>query len=98
MKQLNIRSIRWPGGNYVSGYNWEDGIGLKEKCTARMELACHQVENNQMGTDEYAKFCSLIGADNFLRINSGTGILDNTKQSRILSLPHSFSQIEIPYK
>ena len=79
IKELNIRSVRWPGGNYVSGYNWEDGIGPKDQRPARMELAWHQIDKNQMGTDEYAKFCSLIGAENFLCINGGTGTLDDAR-------------------
>jgi len=79
IKELNIRSLRWPGGNYVSGYNWEDGIGPKDERPAMLDLAWNQVESNQMGTDEYAKLCSLIGADNFLCINAGTGSLDDAR-------------------
>ncbi len=79
VKQLNIRSVRWPGGNFVSGYNWEDGIGPKDQRPTKRDLAWNQVETNQMGTDEYAKFCSLIGADNFLCINGGTGTLDDAR-------------------
>ncbi len=79
VKELNVRSLRWPGGNYVSGYNWEDGIGPKDQRPAMLDLAWNQVESNQMGTDEYAKLCSLIGADNFLCINAGTGSLDDAR-------------------
>ncbi|MGW8316411.1 MAG: alpha-L-arabinofuranosidase C-terminal domain-containing protein [Bacteroidales bacterium] len=79
IKALNIRSVRWPGGNYVSGYNWEDGIGPRDQRPATLDLAWHQVESNQMGTDEYAHLCSLIGADNFLCINAGTGSLDDAR-------------------
>lgn len=79
VKELNIRSVRWPGGNYASGYNWKDGIGPKEQRPAMLDLAWHQVESNQMGTDEYAKLCSLIGADNFLCLNAGTGSLDDAR-------------------
>ena len=79
IKDLNIRSLRWPGGNYVSGYNWEDGIGPKDQRPARKELAWNQIDKNQMGTDEYAKLCSLIGADNFLCINAGTGTLNDAR-------------------
>ena len=79
MKELNIRTVRWPGGNYVSGYNWQDGIGPKDQRPARLDLAWHQVEANQMGTDEYARFCSLIGAENFICINAGTGTLDDAR-------------------
>ncbi len=79
LKELNVRSLRWPGGNFVSGYNWEDGIGPKDKRPAKRDLAWNQVETNQMGTDEYVKLCSLIGAENFLCVNGGTGTLDDAR-------------------
>jgi alpha-N-arabinofuranosidase len=79
VKELNIPVVRWPGGNFVSGYNWEDGIGPKDQRPLRKDLAWNRVENNQMGTDEYAKLCSLIGADNFVCINAGTGTLDDAR-------------------
>ena len=79
IRELKIPVLRWPGGNYVSGYNWEDGIGPKEQRPARIDLAWNQVEKNQMGTDEYAKFCSLIGAENFICVNAGTGTLDQAR-------------------
>ena len=79
IKELKIPVVRWPGGNYVSGYNWEDGIGPKELRPARKDLAWNQVETNQMGTDEYIKLCNLIGAENFVCINAGTGTLDQAR-------------------
>jgi len=79
IKDLHIPVVRWPGGNYVSGYNWEDGIGPKDQRPARLDLAWHQLDNNQMGTDEYAKLCSLIGAENFVCINAGLGTLDQAR-------------------
>jgi alpha-L-arabinofuranosidase len=79
VKELKIPVIRWPGGNYVSGYNWEDGIGPKEQRPARLDLAWKQIENNQMGTDEYVKLCRLIGAENFICINAGLGTLDQAR-------------------
>jgi len=79
IKDLHIPVVRWPGGNYVSGYNWEDGIGPKDQRPARLDLAWHQIEHNQMGTDEYAKLCSLIGAENFICINAGLGTLDQAR-------------------
>jgi len=78
-KELHIRSVRWPGGNYVSGYNWKDGVGPKEQRPTMLDLAWNQVESNHVGTDEYARLCSLIGADNFLCINAGTGTLDDAR-------------------
>ncbi len=79
VKDLHIPVVRWPGGNYVSGYNWEDGIGPKDQRPARLELAWNQIEHNQMGTDEYAKLCSFIGAENFVCINAGLGTLDDAR-------------------
>ena len=79
IRELKIPVLRWPGGNFVSGYNWEDGIGPKAQRPVRLDLAWNQVDKNQMGTDEYAKFCSLIDAKNFVCINGGTGTLDQAK-------------------
>ncbi|HEX5397925.1 MAG TPA: alpha-L-arabinofuranosidase C-terminal domain-containing protein [Verrucomicrobiae bacterium] len=79
VKQLHIPVVRWPGGNYVSGYNWEDGIGPKDQRPARLDLAWNQIDHNQMGTDEYAELCSLIGAENFICINAGLGTLDQAR-------------------
>ena len=73
---------RWcdgPAEIIVSGYNWEDGIGPKDQRPARLDLAWHQIDHNQMGTDEYAKLCSLIGAENFVCINAGLGTLDQAR-------------------
>jgi alpha-N-arabinofuranosidase len=79
IKELKIPVVRWPGGNFVSGYNWEDGIGPKAQRPAVRDLAWNRIETNQMGTDEYAKLCSLIGAENFVCINAGTGTLDDAR-------------------
>ena len=75
IRELNIRTLRWPGGNYVASYYWEDGIGPKDKRPARLDLAWNQIESNQMGTDEYVKLSELIGAENFVCVNGGTGTL-----------------------
>jgi len=79
IKELNVPVVRWPGGNFVSGYNWEDGIGPKDQRPKRADLAWNSIESNHMGTDEYAKFCKLIGAENFVCINAGTGTLDDAR-------------------
>jgi alpha-N-arabinofuranosidase len=78
-KDLHIPVVRWPGGNYVSGYNWEDGIGPKDQRPARLDLAWHQIDSNQMGSDEYVKLCSLIGSENFVCINAGSGTIDQAR-------------------
>ena len=47
--------MRWPGGNYVAGYNWQDGIGAKDKRPVRKELAWGALDYNQVGTDEWVQ-------------------------------------------
>lgn len=79
IKELKIPVVRWPGGNFVSGYNWEDGIGPKDQRPQRRDLAWNRIESNQMGTDEYIKLSNLIGAENFICINAGTGTLDDAR-------------------
>ena len=77
IKELKIRTLRWPGGNFVASYYWEDGIGPKDQRPARLDLAWNQIEKNQMGTDEYVKLTSLIGAESFVCVNGGTGTLQD---------------------
>ena len=77
IKELKVPVVRWPGGNFVSGYNWEDGLGPKEKRPTRLDLAWNRLETNEMGTDEYVKFCKLIGTENYICINAGTGSLND---------------------
>jgi len=71
--------MRWPGGNFVAGYDWRDGIGPKEKRPKRMELAWGVVESNQVGTDEWVELNRLIGTENVMCINMGTGTLDDAR-------------------
>ncbi|MDX1642219.1 MAG: alpha-L-arabinofuranosidase C-terminal domain-containing protein [Balneolaceae bacterium] len=77
IKELKVPVIRWPGGNFVSGYNWEDGIGPKDQRPASLDLSRTRIESNQMGTDEYAIFSELVGAENFICINAGTGTIED---------------------
>jgi alpha-L-arabinofuranosidase len=79
IKELNVPVIRWPGGNFVSGYDWVDGIGPKDRRPTKLDLAWNRIETNQMGTDEYVKFCKAIGAENFVCINAGTGTLNDAR-------------------
>ncbi len=77
IKELKVSAVRWPGGNFVSGYNWEDGIGPKAQRPVTLDLSRSRKETNQMGTDEYAMFCQLVGAENFICINAGTGTIED---------------------
>jgi alpha-L-arabinofuranosidase len=73
MRELNTTAIRYPGGNFVSGYNWMDGIGPKENRPVRFEKAWRNIETNQMGIDEYTDWVKKVGADPMLAVNLGTG-------------------------
>ena len=77
IRELKIRTLRWPGGNFVASYFWEDGIGPKDQRPARLDLAWNQIEKNQMGTDEYVKLTGQIGAESFVCVNGGTGTLQD---------------------
>ena len=61
LRELNFRTIRYPGGNFLSGYNWLDGIGPREKRPVRRDLAWRSLETNQFGTDEFMQFCRELG-------------------------------------
>lgn len=78
-KDLKITAMRWPGGNFVSGYNWQDGIGPLDQRPARPELAWHSIEKNQVGTDEWIKIAKSLGVENIICINAGTGTLDDAR-------------------
>ena len=67
--------IRYPGGNFLSGYHWLDGVGLKERRPRRRELAWQSVETNQFGTNEFMEFCTAINAAPMLAVNMGTGTI-----------------------
>jgi alpha-L-arabinofuranosidase len=73
MRELNTAAIRYPGGNFVSGYHWMDGIGPKEKRPVRYEKAWLCVETNQMGIDEYTDWVRKVGSEPMLAVNLGTG-------------------------
>ena len=73
LKELGIEIARWPGGNFVSAYDWRDGIGDRDSRPPRRELAWNGMESNDMGIDDFMTFCRLIGAEPYLAVNSGLG-------------------------
>jgi alpha-N-arabinofuranosidase len=76
LKDLRLSVLRWPGGNFVSNYHWQDGIGPKESRPVRPELAWGGIESNQFGTDEFIEYCAELGAEPYICLNMGTGTLD----------------------
>jgi alpha-L-arabinofuranosidase len=79
VRRLKPPLLRWPGGNFVSGYHWEDGIGPRDRRPRRMELAWHAEEPNRFGTDEFMRYCELVGAEPYICVNMGTGTLDEAQ-------------------
>ena len=71
MKELKITNMRWPGGNFLMGYDWKDGIGPKEQRPVRINLAWGGVDNNHVGTDEWMKLNQSIGSENIVCVNLG---------------------------
>ena len=76
MKELNVPNVRYPGGNFVATYHWLDGVGPRDKRPTRPELAWLGEETNQFGTDEFLKWCSVVGTEPYFALNFGTGTLD----------------------
>lgn len=73
MQALNSPVYRWPGGNFVSGYNWKDGIGDIDKRPPRKNPAWTGIEHNDVGIDEYVFLCQLLKTDAFITVNTGLG-------------------------
>lgn len=73
VQALKPTVIRYPGGNFASGYHWEDGIGPKDQRPGRMDKAWQSEESNQVGTDEFIGYCREVGAQPFLVVNDGSG-------------------------
>ena len=65
--------IRYPGGNFVSGYNWLDGVGPKKDRPSRLDKAWNSLNSNQFGTDEFMAWCKLAGTKPLMGLNLGTG-------------------------
>ena len=75
LKDQGYTVIRYPGGNFLSGYNWLDGIGPKDRRPRRRELAWQSTETNQFGTNEFVEFCKSINVAPMLGVNMGTGTI-----------------------
>lgn len=76
LRELRLGSVRYPGGNFLSGYRWLDGVGPREQRPRRRELAWRSIETNQFGTDEFLAFCAELGTLPMLGVNMGTGTID----------------------
>jgi len=73
IKALGVPIMRYPGGNFVSGYNWLDGVGPRDERPTVLERAWNSIETNQFGTNEFIDWCKLVGTEPLLAFNLGTG-------------------------
>ena len=72
VRELGVSTVRYPGGNFVSGYRWEDGIGPVDRRPTRLDLAWHSTEPNSVGVDEFVKWCAKTGVEPMMAVNLGT--------------------------
>src|SRR5512138_3380261 len=73
LRRLRMTAMRYPGGNFASGYHWLDGVGPRAQRPVVRELAWQSIEPNQFGTDEYLRLCRKMGWTPMLTVNLGTG-------------------------
>ena len=78
-RALKMPLLRWPGGNFVSGYHWTDGVGPKDNRPRRTDLAWFSEESNRFGTDEFIEYCRALDTEPYICINMGTGTLDEAQ-------------------
>ena len=73
IRKLRVPIIRYPGGNFVSGYNWLDGVGPKADRPKVLDKAWNSLQSNQFGTNEYMGWCKAAGTEPLMGLNLGTG-------------------------
>ena len=72
VRELGVPIVRYPGGNFVSGYRWEDGVGSRVSRPARLDLAWGVIEDNQIGTNEFTDWAKLAQTEVMMAVNLGT--------------------------
>ncbi len=80
IKGMNVTLLRWPGGNFVSGYNWKDGIGPRNQRPVRPEGAWGSLEPNTFGTDDFLQYAEKLGIEPYVCINAGLGTVEEARQ------------------
>jgi alpha-N-arabinofuranosidase len=72
VRGLGVSAVRYPGGNFVSGFRWEDSVGPRDRRPRRLDLAWHSLETNQVGLHEFSHWLDLVGSELVLAVNLGT--------------------------
>jgi len=80
LRDLDAPTYRWPGGNFVSGYDWKDGIGDRDRRPPRKNPAWTGVEHNDVGIDEFLEFCRELDTDPYIAVNTGLGGVEAAAQ------------------
>src|SRR5262245_13660191 len=76
---LGVTLLRWPGGNFASGYNWKDGIGPRDQRPPRRDHAWGALESNRFGTDEFLTYCEKLKVEPYRCINAGLGSVEDAR-------------------
>jgi len=79
VRELNVPVVRYPGGNFVSGYHWEDGVGPKEERPAKVDLAWQVIETNEFGLNEFVSWSKKADSDVMMAVNLGTRGIEDAK-------------------
>lgn len=79
VRELRVPIVRYPGGNFVSGYDWQDGVGPKAQRPRRLDLAWKTLETNEMGTDEFCEWARRAGTEVNMAVNLGTAGIDEAR-------------------
>jgi alpha-L-arabinofuranosidase len=88
VKEMGVSTIRYPGGNFVSGFRWEDSVGPRDERPTRLDLAWHSTETNQVGMHEFASWLRKVDSDLMLAVNLGTrGTLEALELLEYSNLP-----------
>ncbi len=80
MREARLPLLRFPGGNFVSGYRWRDGVGPVEQRPAKPNPAWPEAEWNHVGTDEWLRLCALVGCEALICVNAGDGTAQEAAQ------------------
>jgi alpha-N-arabinofuranosidase len=78
-RALRLPNLRWPGGNFVSGYHWLDGVGPVDQRPRKVDLAWSGEESNRFGTDEFIAYARELGTEPYICVNMGTGTIDEAQ-------------------
>lgn len=88
VREMGVTVVRYPGGNFVSGYRWEDGVGPVHDRPVRLDPAWKTTEPNTFGLQEFTRWAEKAGAETMLAVNLGTrGVQEAPRPPRVLQPP-----------